>query len=212
MTLEQVNNLEFELRMWRMERKLYTTDQQYNLIANVLEELTELARAKSNDERIDAICDIGVFYLNSLDNKITELTDCYELDKGLEEKFKRPRAIGFLAEELLSLILYTEIYTKPYRVLDFLEQCAKGLGYDFYKCMMETIQEINSRTGHYDESIGKFVKDDGAYEIDDCAKLYPFNIKIIENSNCFDVWIKEGEVRVVKKWYKANYDSCKLEG
>ena len=178
MTLGQVNNIEFELRMWRMERKLYTDEQKKNLIANILEELTELARAKSNDERIDAICDIAVFYLNSLDDKITELTDCYELDKNLAEKFQNPRAIGFLAEELLSLLLYTEIYTKPYQVLDFLEQCAKGLGYDFYKCMMETIQEINSRTGHYDDSIGKFVKD--------------------------------MSIEAQSKWYKANYDNCKL--
>ena len=179
MTLEQVNNIEFELRMWRMERKLYTTDQQYNLIANVLEELTELARAKSNDERIDAICDIGVFYLNSLDNKITELTDCYELDKEITEKFENPQATGFFAEELLSLLLYPKIYPKLYQVLNFLEIATEGLGYDFYKCMMETIQEINSRTGHYDESIGKFVKDTS-----DEAKA---------------------------KWYKADYNTCKLE-
>ena len=179
MTLEQVNNLEFELRMWRMERKLYTTDQQYHLVSNVLEELTELARANSDDERIDALCDIAVFYLNSLENKITELTDCYKLDGDLSNRLKNPRAIGFFTEELLSLIIYTEVYTKPYRVIDFLEQCAKGLGYDFYKCLMETIKELQSRTGHYDESIGKFVKDTS-----DEAKA---------------------------KWYKADYDTCKLE-
>ena len=34
-----------------------------------------------------------------------------------------------------------------------------GLGYDPCICMMETIKEISSRTGAWDENIGKWVKD-----------------------------------------------------
>lgn len=33
------------------------------------------------------------------------------------------------------------------------------LGYDPYQCMLETIKEISSRTGTYNEAIGKWVKD-----------------------------------------------------
>ena len=46
--------------------------------------------------------------------------------------------------------------------------------------MLETIKEISSRTGYYDENIHKFVKDTS-----DEAKA---------------------------KWYKADYEKCKIKG
>ncbi|MCZ6166047.1 hypothetical protein O6B98_08255 [Campylobacter ureolyticus] len=45
--------------------------------------------------------------------------------------------------------------------------------------MLETIKEISSRTGHYDENIHKFVKN------------------------------KSDEAK--SKWYKADYDKCKIK-
>ena len=44
----------------------------------------------------------------------------------------------------------------------FVEVCFSAMrtyGYDPYKAMNETIKEISSRTGHFDPSINKFVKD-----------------------------------------------------
>lgn len=83
------------------------------------------------------------------------------------------------------------------------------LGYDPLKCLEQTIFEISSRTGKYDKKLGKFVKDAGFYSIEDAKKAYP-NSRIIENSDCFDIWEGDKECLVFVKWYKANYSACKL--
>lgn len=44
----------------------------------------------------------------------------------------------------------------------FVEVCFSAMrsyGYDPFKAMDETIKEISSRTGHFDDTINKFVKD-----------------------------------------------------
>lgn len=35
----------------------------------------------------------------------------------------------------------------------------EGLGFDYFKCMQETIKEISSRTGKYDDEAKKWIKD-----------------------------------------------------
>ena len=45
-----------------------------------------------------------------------------------------------------------------YTLTKVCEKEVTEMGYNFYECMLETIKEISSRTGHYDKNIHKFVK------------------------------------------------------
>ena len=115
-------------------------------------------------------------------NLFRELENWLKERKLDEVKYNHLKLIGQLTEEICEGI------QKPskHESIDWRCDCIVFLinsltqdGYDAEKCLNETLLEIKSRTGHYDESIGKFVKDTS-----DEAKA---------------------------KWYKANYDSCKLE-
>lgn len=50
-------------------------------------------------------------------------------------------------------------FNNIYRLVYNCEHLCKNLGFDFYKCILETIKEIESRTGFYDERLKKFIKD-----------------------------------------------------
>lgn len=55
---------------WHETRHLTVEDQRAGLFGNVMEELTELVRARTDDERVDALCDICIFAINSCNNKV----------------------------------------------------------------------------------------------------------------------------------------------
>lgn len=137
-----------QLVQWKNERHLTVESQQKNLIGNVLEELTELARAQNDEEKVDCYCDIVVFSLNACKELPTEVSSCWfplrdankELDSFCE-------------------MIINQLHYDINRVIAMCFYNLKLLGYDPYDCMNETIKEINSRTGHYDESISKFIKD-----------------------------------------------------
>lgn len=181
------------LKVWRDSRRLRMKDQFDNLMGNCLEELTELARAKSTDEAIDALCDIVVYALNS---------------GNMYSPWKLyPTGAKFVdfASQILNAADNGDIG-------GIVVNCFSrifGLGYDPLKCLEQTIFEISSRTGRYDSKLGKFVKDAGFYDISDAKKAYP-NSKVIENSDCFDIWEGDKECLVFVKWYKANYSACKI--
>ena len=186
MTLEQEKHLQELLWKWREERHLTFQDQIDGLVGNLCEEMAEYYRATNDDEKIDALCDIYVFCMNSLDSDLKVTRDDFN-----KTDFPRIYALNDCKMVLLSEIKdnldelkledidvnYFNLYL--YAMMKNIEKETIKLGYDFYECMLETIKEISSRTGHYDENIHKFVKD------------------------------KSEEA--VKKWYKADYEKCRIE-
>ncbi|AKT91096.1 hypothetical protein CUREO_1252 [Campylobacter ureolyticus RIGS 9880] len=181
MTLKQEQQLEQLLKQWREERRLSIENQRDGLIGNLCEEMAEYYRATNDDEKIDALCDMGVFAYNSLDTGVEDLWG------KLNDSLLNTRFFPLSTLDEVSQVDYTikrqailDANTDIYRLIKACEKETSIMGYDFYKCMLETIKEISSRTGHYDENIHKFVKD------------------------------KSREA--VKKWYKADYDKCKIKG
>lgn len=176
MTYREFNLIKERLTDWRNERHLTYENQQAGFLGNVFEEVSEYFRAKDDLERVDALCDIVIFCFNSfnLDYKtikkqndyyvtkisIVEITDdlTYTTAKFMRKDFK--------------------YFNNIYRLVFNCEHLCKNLGFDFYKCMLQTIKEIESRKGYYDENLNKFIKDTS-----DEAKA---------------------------KWYKADYESCRL--
>lgn len=158
MALEQEQHLQDLLKQWRDERHLSIKSQREGLMGNLCEELAEYYRATNNDEKIDALCDMYVFCMNSMETSIRDIpydaftklgfyrfSNVFECMPLLERTLKSHYGDGtdFVLREILKL----------------LDEEMRVLHYNPYKCMLETIEEISSRTGHYDENIHKFVKD-----------------------------------------------------
>lgn len=171
------------LKAYRHERGLTAENQKAGYIVNVMEEMGELAKAlrcyerikehlsKDRDgmcgyhhhkynlmlidaehEIIDAICDIAVYTINAgadivKENYLTHFADC--------------NYFNFTDLVMICGDFANEYSTDTYQhaLLVWAMLCEK-YGYNFEIAMIETIKEISSRTGKYDESAKKWVKDE----------------------------------------------------
>lgn len=160
MTLKQEQHLQKLLKQWREERHLSIQSQRDGLMGNLCEEMAEYYRATNNDEKIDALCDISVFSYNSLDTGVEDLWG------KLNDSLLNTRFFPLSILDEVSQVDYTikrqailDANRDIYRLIKACEKEVTEMGYNFYECMLETIEEISSRTGHYDKNIHKFVKD-----------------------------------------------------
>ena len=141
-----------KLTQWMDERSLDINGQRKGFVSNIQEEMVEYFSAKDDNEKIDALCDIVVFCINamkkyqkesikepeSVANVIPSVTLGKQLDQITQNKFSK--------DSLESMI-------------DICYTLATEMGYDFKAAMDETIKEISSRTGSFDESLNKWIKD-----------------------------------------------------
>ena len=171
------------LKAWRHERGITAESQKEGYLVNVMEELGELASALRDYEKfsktnlaynlpddlayydtvkkvaeheiIDALCDISVFTINAgadipCENKISGI------ENNIFQTYKT-------YETLLNACGGYSIGFNAYAFNGVLRTCAVlcyKLGFNFQKAMDETIKEISSRTGAYDENAKKWVKDE----------------------------------------------------
>ena len=155
-----------KLEAWRDERGITAESQRQGYIRNVMEELGELAVGlrdydswskcdlrfcqihKEMAERVivDAICDISVLTINA--------------GADIRDEYK-PLSIDTTNtfSDLNCLLLYTSTFDFKKILLNCAGVCEK-YGYNFEIAMLETIKEISSRTGSYDEKAKKWVKDE----------------------------------------------------
>ena len=174
--LEQIYK---ELQAWREERKITAESQKTGYLVNVMEELGELAGALRDYEKfskhdcpyceidkqkaehgiIDALCDISVFTINAgadipCEVKRTEIElkksslDADYILKQMVEKCARLSYFEWGEASAFNIILVNCAYL------------CEHYGFDFQIAMLETIKEISSRTGTYDENAKKWVKDE----------------------------------------------------
>ena len=164
------------LKAWRHERGITAESQKEGYIVNVMEELGELATALREYERfskpsypypknkkyaehgiIDAICDISVFTINAGADIPYSITPFI-----IEPKREFSIASIFVA---IADFIRADNNGAPFNYYDFaliLKYCAsvcEQYGFNFEVAMLETIKEISSRTGAYDENAKKWVKD-----------------------------------------------------
>lgn len=181
MTLEQEKNLQNLLKQWRDERHLTVENQREGLIGNLFEEMTEYYRATNENKKIDALCDIYVFCMNSLGCDMKRAREKTIIIMDSKNKFLLLNFINDNLEGTKKEDNYFDeigLNESLYTFMQCSEIEAIELGYNFYQCMLETIKEISSRTGYYDDNIHKFVKDTSP--------------------------------KAKAKWYKANYSKCKI--
>lgn len=185
------------LKAWRHERGITAESQKEGYIVNVMEEFGELATALREYERfskpsypypknkkyaehgiIDALCDICVFTINAVADIPYSITPFI-----IETKREFSVADIFVA---IADFIRADNNGSPFNYYDFaliLKYCAsvcEQYGFDFQKSMIETIKEISSRTGSYDEVSKKWIKD----ESDEAkAKWYSANYELARLKN-----------------------------
>ena len=169
-----------QLEAWRDERKITAQSQKEGYIINIMEEFGELANAlrdyekfskhdcpyceidkqKAEHEIIDALCDIAVFTINAGadSNYKPQTIDTNERDEIVTQ------CANYSLKNLLTDCGAFNIYSCYCGgdLLDILTDCAKlceQYGFNFEIAMLETIKEISSRTGTYNEATKKWEKD-----------------------------------------------------
>ena len=182
---------------WRAERGITAESQKAGYLVNVMEELGELASAlrdyekfsateqdtakkqKAEYEIIDALCDISVFTINAGADIPCEFkrTEIEWKKSSLDADYILKQMIEKCAE--FSHFEWVDI--PSFNII--LANCAylcEHYGFDFQIAMDETIKEISSRTGAYDENAKKWVKD----ESDEAkAKWYQADYELARISN-----------------------------
>ncbi len=161
---------------WRAERGITAESQKEGYIVNVMEEFGELSTAlrlleksKSvNDSHelkcaehfiIDALCDIAVFTINAGTD-----VNCNEKLESINTTTQTTRcnfSLSFLLSECGNFDYYGKLssYVCFNQILLTCAKLCELYGFNFQIAMDETIKEISSRTGAYDENAKKWVKD-----------------------------------------------------
>ena len=155
-----------QLEAWRGERKITAESQRQGYLRNIMEELGELAaglrdydswskccdlrfcqihKEMAEREIVDALCDISVFTINA--------------GADIRDEYK-PLSIDTTNtfSDFNCLLLYTSTFDFKKILLNCAVLCEK-YGFNFEIAMLETIKEISSRTGSYDEKAKKWIKD-----------------------------------------------------
>ena len=198
-----LNEIYAQLKAWRNERGITAESQKAGYIVNVMEELGELASALRDYEKfsktdlaynlpddlayydtvkkvaeheiIDALCDISVFTIN-----VGADIDCNEKLESINTTTQTTRcnsSLSFLLSECGNFDYYGKLssYVCFNQILLSCAKLCEQYGFDFQIAMDETIKEISSRTGAYDENAKKWVKD----ESDEAkAKWYQANYEL----------------------------------
>lgn len=184
MKTEQLEEIIDDLANWRKQRHLTLDMQLQGLLPNLLEEALELTRATNSYDRIDALCDLAVFSLNTLGHEANP-KDIVKHFNIMSDRYEYvlcdyPSILLDITETFLYADENDEEHTINLASLrSLVAQCFAYIyrhKFDPFKCMKETIKEISSRTGKFDESIGK--------------------------------WIKDTSNEAKSKWYKADYAKC----
>ncbi|MDY5466957.1 MAG: hypothetical protein SPF98_05120 [Campylobacter sp.] len=167
------------LKAWRNERKITAKSQRKGYLVNVMEEFGELAAAlrdydkfgeddchyskeykqKAEHEIIDSICDIAVFTINAMSDMPCHLkeTKIEWEDDFCDDFCDLIRQISWLSADFNN----KGCMWSPQRfnlILAQLAQICEKYGFNFEIAMLETIKEISSRTGSYNEATKKWEK------------------------------------------------------
>lgn len=200
MTKEQFQDIEARLQKWREARGLSVEDQKANFEVNYTEELLEFFKAQRDGNEhaiIDSLCDMCIVAINAGHD--------YESFVSVSSRSMGSLALNALAFDDIDLTI-SAIYL---------------LGYDPYKCLIETLEELESRSGAWNEKEGKWIKDEGAYTaeeaIEKLEKVFSEAKKTGEDNKWFYFTCFEGlryvkiSRKKIKKWYKADYSKCRLK-
>ena len=120
----------------------------------------EITLEKAEHEIIDALCDISVFTINAGAD-----INCNEKLESINTTTQTTRcnsSLSFLLSECGNFDYYGKLssYVCFNQILLSCAKLCEQYGFNFEIAMLETIKEISSRIGAYDENAKKWVKDE----------------------------------------------------
>ena len=167
------------LAEWRAERGITAESQKAGYLVNIMEEFGELASAlrdyekfsatdypyptdkqEAEHEIIDALCDISVFTINA--GTDVNCNEKIEIINTTTETTRCNSSLSFLLSECGNFDYYGKLncYVCFNQILLSCAKLCENYGFNFELAMLETIKEISSRTGSYDEVSKKWIKDE----------------------------------------------------
>lgn len=201
MTYKQFEHIHGLLEEWRAVRNISVEDQKKNFKVNYTKELIEFFEAERDNneyEMIDAICDMMVVAINA--------------GRGLSSPYIT--GVANISYEV-ALLAHDSDYD-----MVIIELCSalRYYGYNPYQCLLETIKELNSRTGSWSEEEGKWIKTLGAYTYEEAREIakkillkdwieYPHSV--LRKGQRYWQFVSHDNFEI-KEWYKADYSKCKL--
>ncbi|HEC2743743.1 TPA: hypothetical protein R2L51_001652 [Campylobacter jejuni] len=221
-TQKEFDLIKERLKDWKSKRDLSYENQREGFLSNAFGEVREYFRAKNDLKKVNALCNIVVYCFHDF---YIDYQKLLEINSFNTSKI----TIVDIVSDLSSTV--TEFhkndipkYTFIYRLVFSCFNLVNNLGFNFYKCMLETIKDIESHSWYYDESFNKFVEKIGAYSEIEAFDLAINDFKLTNIPNKYFLY-KEAKdywcVRVednngdfedyyIRKWYKADYESCRL--
>lgn len=162
MTELQFNEIKERLAKYREIRHLTYENQRKDFLGNVFEKVSKYFRAKDDLERVEALCDIAAFFFNAFDFKyraVSSNMNYYTFSDVVV--YNIYSLFGARTDNLCVVDNENALYLENHLNLTMfeIEKLCNNLGFDFYKCMLEKIKEIESRYG-YDDELNKFIKDE----------------------------------------------------
>ena len=160
-------------------------------VGNQLEELSEYFKANRDYKRIDALCDVSVFGINSLrylEQKALRngLTVCLDIK---HQSWMR-KTVDINPFALIGVLASFEDFNnwdcKVISLIHYSKVLIERAGYDYHSCMMETIKEISSR-------------------VQDPCQETSWRLNGVKGK-----WQKDKK-QDPSTLYPADYDSCKIE-
>lgn len=177
-----------ELKIWREARDITIASQKPGLVGNLLEETTELARAHSTNDVVDAMLDYFVYAANAIEginlnqellaNELEDVNKKKHKFKELEpeafEVFKKyfvnQLLEGIKAASFLTMPRIEDADNKHKEIVEVYTEYLNKLfrivkatiliaGYDFDLAANECLKAIHSRKGKWSNDLRKFVKD-----------------------------------------------------
>ncbi|HEF3689594.1 TPA: hypothetical protein SAF90_001724 [Campylobacter jejuni] len=222
MTQKEFNLIKERLKDWKNKRDLSYENQREGFLSNAFGEVKEYFRAKNDLKKVEALCNIVVYCFHDFD------IDC---QKALEiDGFDTSKiTIADIVCDLSSIVFEFHKNDIPnyifiHRLVFSCFNLVNNLGFNFYKCMLETIKDVESHSWYYDESFNKFVEKIGAYSEIEAFDLAINDFKLTNIPNKYfldketkDYWCVRVEDNngdyedyYIRKWYKADYESCRL--
>lgn len=203
-----IDSMMDRLKIWREERGITFMLSRKGYVANIFEELSEYCRGGDVEDKIDALADICVFSLNNIDMRI----DCIVVEKSCEPflyRFNNAFTSKYI-QETYANNLNDKLNIACIELVQIAFSEIENLGFNINLVMNETVKEIESRIGYLDNTIGKFVKFEGAYTLEEALKRYEG--KYASYKDLQTKWIltfHNNTTKDIIKWYKADYKQCR---
>lgn len=144
---------------WREERGLEHTVG--NIAANIGEEIVEYLRATNDYLRVDALCDLCIFGINAIhamNSEAFEIAIKTELLKVVNQQDVRFNHFPYICSLFAKSTMLTLPDEEVARIVISARAQITHLGFDFLVAMDETLKEIHSRTGAWNEETQKWEK------------------------------------------------------